>query len=379
VNTNKKIFRILHAIGMMNRGGSETMLMNIFRHIDRDKFKFFFLTHSSDIGAYDKEIKQLGGTLFSLPSLGTLGYARYITTLCRFIREKGPFDIVHSHLDWQGGAIAVAAKLTGIKSIIVHSDSSSWEKPDTLLYNLLHKFNRFLIASCASEGWACSQEAGEFLFSKRLIKSGRYKKIRNAIDLDWCKNLTQESALMMRQAYGIPEKTLVFGHVGSFSKPKNQTFLIQIATQLKKKNWDFRFVLVGDGIMRQEIADLTNALGLSAYVVFLGMRDDVTECMNMFDAFLLPSLFEGLGIVAIEAQAVGIPCFVSEHVPQEVDMGLHLVEYLPLDSIERWIDALVDIKARRCHNRSQIDEQITTNGYNIRESIKEIMSLYQTI
>lgn len=364
---------------MMNRGGSEAMLMNIFRHIDRDKFKFFFLTHLPDAGAYDEEIKQLGGTFFFIPSLGTLGYARYITTLYRFIREKGPFDIVHSHLDWQGGAIAVAARLAGVKNIIVHSHSSSWRKPDTLPYNMLHRFNRFLIASCASECWACSQEAGEFLFSQRLFKRGKYRKIRNAIDLDLYKNLTQESALRMRQILGIPEKTLVLGHVGSFLKSKNQVFLIQIAVQLKKTNWDFRLVLVGDGAMRQEIEDLVTTHGLSEQVLFFGLRGDIPECMNMFDAFLFPSLYEGLGIAAIEAQAAGLPCLVSEYIPREVDMGLGLVSYLPLKSVERWIAALEDVRSRRCHLRSQIDEQITIKGYNIRESVNEITSLYELI
>jgi glycosyltransferase EpsF len=190
--------RILHAVGMMNRGGSETMLMNIFRHIDRDKFQFFFLTHSRDTGAYDEEITKLGGVIFSLPSLGTLGFVRYMAALRRFIRDHGPFDIVHSHLDWQGGAIAAAARLAGVKSVIVHSHSSSWHKPDALLYNLLHRFNRFLIAAYASEGWACSPEAGQFLFSKRLFAGGHYRTIRNAIDLDRYRNLTQESASTMR-------------------------------------------------------------------------------------------------------------------------------------------------------------------------------------
>jgi glycosyltransferase EpsF len=379
VNESKKICRILHVVGMMDRGGSETMLMNIFRHINRDKFKFFFLTHLPDTGAYDKEIKQLGGTLFFIPSLGTLGYARYITTLYRFIREKGPFDIVHSHLDWQGGAIALAARLAGVKNIIVHSHSSSWRKPDTLPYNLLLKFNRFLVAFCASEGWACSQEAGEFLFSKRLFKRGAYRKIRNAIDLDSYKNLTQESALRMRKILGIPEKTLVLGHVGTFLKSKNQVFLIQIAVQLKKQNWDFRLVLIGDGAMRQEIEDVVVTHGLSEQVMFFGLRDDIPECMNMFDALLFPSLYEGLGIAAIEAQAAGIPCLVSEHIPREVDMGLGLVMHLSLKSVESWIAALHDVRSRRFHLRSQIDEQITTKGYNIRESVNEITSLYELI
>ena len=116
-----KSVRILHTVGMMNRGGAETMLMNIFRHINRDKFTFFFLVHSPDTGAYDREIRQLGGTLYYLPSLGTVGFTRYIVNLYRFILRSGPYDIVHSHLDWQGGAIAVAAKLAGMKTIIVHS------------------------------------------------------------------------------------------------------------------------------------------------------------------------------------------------------------------------------------------------------------------
>jgi glycosyltransferase EpsF len=377
MDDRKKKIRILHAVGMMNRGGAETMLMNIFRSIDRDRFEFAFITHSLETGAYDHEIKQLGGTIHYIPSLGTLGYLRYIMTLRRFILDKGPFDIVHSHLDWQGGAIAAAARFAGVKNIIVHSHSSSWQKPDTLLYRLLHSFNRFIINAFASEGWACSQEAGEFLFSKRFLESGKFRKIRNAIDLDRYRCLNKDSAILMRRTFGIPEGTLVLGHVGSFSKPKNHRFLIQIASELKNKSMDFRLLFVGDGILRKEVTGLVNSYKLDEQVIFLGLRDDIPECMNMFDAFLFPSLFEGLGIAAVEAQAAGIPCLVSERVPHEIDMGLQLVEHLSLSSKEQWIAAIANIKKRRCVDRALIDEKIIANGYNIHQSITEITSLYE--
>ena len=372
-----KSVRILQAVGTMNRGGAETMLMTIFRHINPDGFKFIFLTHSDAVGAYDEEILRLGGKLYSIRSLGTLGYIGYFKTLRRFILANGPFDVVHSHLDWQGGVIALAAKSAGVKKIIVHSHSSSWEKPNTFIYRLLHTFNRFLIALCADEGWACSREAGEFLFWKRFFRKGKYRKIPNAIDLDLYSKLTVDKANAMRKTFGIPAQALVFGHVASFSWLKNQKYLIELATELKKKNWNFRIVFVGDGAMRQEVEELASARQVSGETLFLGLREDIPECMNMFDALLLPSVFEGLGIVAIEAQAAGIPCLVSDRVPREVDMDLGLVRHLPLDSPADWITSLENIKDRRCKDRSRINNRITAKGYSIDESIGEIEGLYR--
>jgi glycosyltransferase EpsF len=376
---DRKKIKVLQAVGMMNRGGAESFLMNVFRHIDREKIELHFLTHSQGIGAYDREIRELGGTLYFLPSLGTLGYARYVMALRRFMLGNGPFDIVHSHLDWQGGAIALAARTAGVKRVIVHSHSSSWQKPDTLVYNLLHRFNRFLVASFAHEGWACSDEAGVFLFSKGFLSSGRYRKIRNAIDLDGYAALTRDGAIAMRHSLDIPDKTLVLGHVGSFSEPKNHTFLVKLAVQLKGMSWDFRLVLVGDGALRNTIHGLVESSGVSAQVIFTGLRDDIPEWMNMFDVFLFPSLFEGLGIVVIEAQAAGIPCIVSEHVPGEVDMGLGLVQRQPLDSIEHWTVASEDSRRRRRLDQSEVLRQIANRGYSIRESIKDIAGLYESI
>jgi glycosyltransferase involved in cell wall biosynthesis len=174
-------------------------------------------------------------------------------------------------------------------------------------------------------------------------------------------------------------ETLALGHVGSFSEPKNHTFLVKLAVQLKGMSWDFRLVLVGDGALRNTIHGLVESSGVSAQVIFTGLRDDIPEWMNMFDVFLFPSLFEGLGIVVIEAQAAGIPCIVSEHVPGEVDMGLGLVQRQPLDSIEHWTVASEDSRRRRRLDQSEVLRQIANRGYSIRESIKDIAGLYESI
>jgi glycosyltransferase EpsF len=376
---NKQRIRLLHAVGMMNRGGAETMIMNIFRNIDREKYEFNFLTHSSESGAFDEEIKKLGGTIYSLPSLGTLGYVRYVIYLFCFIKANGPFDIIHSHLDWQGGAIAVAARLAGVKKIIVHSHSSSWQKPYTLPYRLLYRFSRLGIALFASNGWACSQSAGEFLFPKRWIYNGKYQKIPNAIDLAAYKNLNADTTKEMRKRLDISEQTIIYGHVGSFSRPKNHEFLLELASWLKMRNWDFCFVFIGDGALRGKIQSQVNDKNLGKQIKFLGIQENIPECMNFFDVFLFPSLFEGLGIAVVEAQAAGIPCFVSNRVPYDVDMQLDLVEYLPIDSVEPWIEALTNAKIRRCYDRLKIEQQITNMGFNVRDSVKEVANLYDAI
>jgi glycosyltransferase EpsF len=365
--------QILHVFGVMNCGGAETMIMNIYRNIDREKLKFSFLVHVTNQGYYDDEIRKLGGKIFYIESQGKKGLLRYILTLKKKLQQNGPFDVVHSHMDWQGGAIALACHLAGVRKIIVHAHTSASYKP-TFVLKLVIKLEKYWINKFCTDSWACSKEAGEYLFNKEK----NLKVIPNAIDLRRYINPNMQVVENIKLKYNISQGSLVIGHIGSFSPNKNQKFLVEIANKLSGLNKDFRLLLVGSNIndYAKEVKELVDKYKLQQNVYFLGLRDDIHNIVNVFNVFCFPSEFEGLGIVAIEAQAGGVPCIVSSGVSKYIDMGLELVKQLPIDSVDNWVNAIVEKQDSKIYNKKLISEKIIQTGFDIGKSAKLIEDMY---
>ena len=370
--------RVLHLVGTMNRGGAESMLMEVVRHVDRERFDFAFLAHGRAAGAFDSELASLGVPVHHLPSLGTLGYRRYILALRRHLRSREPVDVVHSHLDWQGGAIAAAARMAGVPSVVVHSHASSWSKPDTPANRLNLAFSRLLVSIFATDAWACSRPAGEFLFDARTLGSERFRVVRNAIAVDRFGRASLAAVAATKARLGIPPGALVLGHVGSLSPVKNQAFLVGLAAQLVARGESIRLLLVGEGPGRAELERKVAAEGLSNEVVFAGSRPDVPDFLDVFDVFLFPSLSEGLGLAVVEAQAAGLPCVVSEALPVDVDMGLGLVHRRPLVR-DAWITAIDAVRGTRRSDGPAIKRGIAERGYDIRDNVRVISDLYASL
>lgn len=370
----EKKVRVLHCIGKMNCGGAETMLMTIYRQINKEIIQFDFLTHAKGMGCYDEEIIRLGGRINQIPSQGTVGIFRYIKVLRKFLKENGPFDVVHAHLDWQGGMIAVAARLAGVKKVIVHAHTSKLMN-QSLAYQIILRLQKVCIGIFATDYWACSREASRFLFYSALCPSAKQKIIPNAINLECYKGIDRKG---MRKLLGVDEDTLLIGHVGSLSPFKNQIFLIEVAKQLQKQKVKFKLILVGTGQVEYkcQVEKKIKAYGLQEQIELLGLREDIPSIMTALDIFVLPSLFEGLGIVAIEAQAAGVPCLVSVGVPREVDMGLGLVDYLPQQEVERWAEAIRKSKKNRRVDLQTTYRAITECNYNIHQVITQLENEY---
>lgn len=369
------VLRVLQCVGKMNCGGAETMLMNIYRNIDREKITFDFLVHNQGEGYYDAEIIKEGGHIYYIPSQGNLGIIRYIQTLTRFLKENGPFDIIHSHMDWQGGMIAVAAKMAGIKKVVVHSHTTELMNP-SLAYQVVLRMQKLCIGICATDYWACSEAAVRFLFYKGLCCKRNIQIIPNGIQVHEYMNLNREES---RKLLRIEKDTFLIGNVGSLSPIKNQIFLVELAKELKMKGFQFKLLLVGGGQdnYRKQVEEQINKYDLKKEVTLLGLRKDIPSIMCALDLFVLPSLFEGLGIAAIEAQAAGTPSIVSTNVPREVDMGLDLVSWLEIESIEDWKDKILSMVPVEERNGSRCYKAISEKGYNVLESAKKVEALYR--
>jgi len=369
--------RVLHVVGGMDRDGAQTMVMNLYRKIDRTKIQFDFLCMKPGEHHYDQEIRALGGRILHINPPKKVGAIRHVCEIISVIRKHGPFVAVHAHTLFHSGIVAFAAFLAGVGKRICHSHSTNNERANTLFRKIYFRIMEITINLFATDMLACGHNAGAYLFGKRALKSGKVVVFPNAIDLKKYEVLTNDDILRLRRSFGLSEDTIIVGHVGRFTEPKNHKFFIPLMEYVKVNSLNMCLILVGDGELKDSIQKLVDEKGLNKYIKFLGVRQDIPELMNMFDVFVMPSLYEGLPVTLVEAQAAGTPCVVSDNVTREVDMGLNLVEFVPLDSpVETWIEKIIEKAGKKCRNLDKIREVYRKRKYDVDETVKDIMEIY---
>lgn len=349
----KKI-KVLHCVGQLGLGGAETLIVNVMKHIDKEKFQFDFLVFHKQAGFYDEEVKKMKGNIYDLASLSEVGIIKYIQNLVKFFKEYEP-DVVHSHMDWLGGFISLAAKQAGVQNIIVHAhaDQSMFEKG--IITKMLININKVLIKHNADYCLACSNQAGLSLFKSY------FHVVLNGIETKRYVSIEKKNIMKLKKEFHIEDHEVLLGSVGSLTKNKNQQFIIEIMRELQQSSKNYKCIIVGRGDELQSLKEKVEKYGLHEYVIFTGVRKDIPEFMNMFDIFLLPSLHEGLGIVAIEAQVSSTPCIVSNTIPKEIIVDEKLVHFLPLE-IHTWVKKIKEIevsKKYQCMNYSAYDIEAT--------------------
>lgn len=364
--------RVLHIVSAMNRGGTETLLMNVYRNTDRSKIQFDFVSHRKEKCDYDDEIESLGGKIYRIASLGQRGPLSYVLELRKIIQTY-PYIAVHSHTDYQCGFPALAAKWSGVKRRICHSHSNQWTKENGFKEKVALKALRAVIKYSATDCCACSVEAGRFLFGhKRQVRI-----LKNGIDVSDYIGEAELDRLCVRDELRIHQGAKIIGHVGSISYIKNQVYILKVLKQLLEEGLDFYVVLVGDGPLREFIEKKAKKLEVFDHVRILGVRADIPRLMKAFDVFLFPSLFEGFGIAALEAQCAGTPCVVSDTVPKSTDMGLGLISYVSLDEDLRiWSEEVKKALLRSRPDAGTVSRHFFASGFNIRENVPNWLALY---
>lgn len=354
--------RILHVVTYMGRGGLETMIMNYYRHIDRTKLQFDFLVHRYFEADYDAEILAMGGRIYRLPPLNPIG-KDYLSRLDAFFAEHKEYRIVHCHLDCMAGIPLKAAKKHGVPVRIAHAHSSSQTKDAKYLLKLFLKRN---IPKNATRLFACSRAAGEWMFG-----GTDFMVLNNAINAS-AYAYDPQVQNEVRRELEIEENTLVIGHVGRFAPPKNHEFLLRIVAAVPG---NVKLLLVGDGELRKAAEEQANTLGIRDSVIFAGVRGDVNRLLQAMDVFLFPSIYEGLPVSVIEAQAAGLPCMISDKVPIECKKT-DLVTQIPLDAGEEvWAQAVLE--AAKLPRGNTLD-QIRVSGFDVEENAAWLMEFYLT-
>lgn len=347
--------------------------MNYYRNINRDNFQFDFLCNTIQV-AYEKEILELGGKIYKITARSK-NRKKYTKELKDFFKKYS-----HEYNTIWVNVCSLAnidylrmAKKYGIKYRIIHSHNS--ENMDSKLRGILHKINKMFITKYATDFWACSNEAGKWFYNKKIMNSKHYVVVKNAIDLDKFKFNAQ-----IRKKYRKEMKLVdnfVVGNVGRLHFQKNQEFLIDIFCELSKKIDNATLMLVGQGEDEQKLKQKVKELNLENKVKFLGVRYDISNLLQVMDAFVFPSVFEGLGLALIEAQASGIQVYASKDViPSSVKMTDEL-KFIELNNNPKeWADIIIDNKKERQSN-SNVYKNIAEAGYDIKMETKKIEKYFE--
>ena len=355
----------------MEAAGIQSFLMNMYRNLDREKVQFDFLVHYKEKQFFDDEIERLGGKVYRLSVREDYNIIKYYIQLSNFFKKHKEYKIIHGHMDSLGAIYLKCANKAGVTIRIAHAHNDSIQNGIKRIFRLfmISKYKKY-----ANLLFACSQNAGKFMFynSKFLVWN-------NAIDTKrffFNEKVRKEK----RKELGINGQ-VVFGNVGRLHIQKNQLFLLDILGEMVKIKDNVILVLIGSGELKQEICEKIKTLNLDKYVMLLSDRHDVNELYQAMDAFVLPSLYEGLPVSGIEAQASGLPCFFSDTITRSADITENVVFYSLDRNAKEWANKLLDVTMR--FKRKDVTDSIVKNGYDAQcEAIKlqkEYQYLYENV
>ena len=362
--------RVLHENVIMDPGGIEALLMNVYRHIDRDKVQFDFMVHRPDHAFYENEIESLGGKIYRTPRFSPFPgqYQSYMRAVEKILSEHPEYKVMHAHAELNLWPLMVAKKL-GIPTRIAHSHNA---KTTVNLKYFFFLYEKARIKKYCTDMFMCSRPAGIWTFGKEAVDSGKVQFIKNGIETERFVYNEQIRA-KKRGEFGLGDK-LVVGHVGRFMQQKNHAFLISIFNIIHKKNPNSVLMLVSDGRLMDEIKEKVHALGLDSSVMFLGNRGDVNELMQAMDIFLFPSLWEGLPLTGIEAQTAGLPVVMSDIITNEVCITDSVYMMSLNKSAEEWADKALSVCSN--HIRKNVQKQIIDAGFDIRTTAQWLQEFY---
>lgn len=360
--------RVLQVVGRMHRGGLETFIMNVYRNIDRSRLQFDFLVHYNLRGDYDDEIESLGGRIYRLPVMENKRFFSYLRQLSKFFSEHTDYKIIHLHWTSLSRFLIPRAKKNGVTTVIAHSHNTQSGRG---LKGRIIDFLQRPIQKQATHYFACSKAAAGWFYDEESIRSGQVKIIPNAIDTAKFA-FSPEKRLKMRIKMGAGNQFVIL-HVGRFSQAKNHSFLLDIFAELRQKDQSAELWLIGQGEDFETIQKKADAMGLAAFVKFLGTQADIASFMQAADVFLFPSLFEGLAVVTVEAQASGLPVVTSTAVSPETNLTGH-VDFLSLSApASEWAAHVLALKTRP---RVDLSGAVREHNYDIKSLARDLQGFY---
>ena len=363
------MLRVLHSVSNMARAGIETMLMNYYREMDLGRIQFDFLANKPDIGEYDAEIRDMGGRVFVSPGLNPLHFPRYRRYVADLLRSDPDIRILHAHNEAMGYYALQSAKDAGLRVRIAHAHNTRIIRDYKYPLKLVCKE---LLPGAATDYWSSGRDAGIYYYGKKRWNDSGFI-LRNAIDVPKF-GFRQEVRERQRERYGLKD-CFVIGHVGRFNVQKNHTRLLDIFAETVKALPDARLALIGTGELEQAVKEKANALGILDKTLFLGQMADVSVWYQAMDCFVLPSLFEGLPVVGIEAQAAGLPCVFSDRVTDEVLLSPDARRVSLKADDAKWAKEVMAARHPEA-DRARGADTVRRAGYDIHAEARKLQDIY---
>lgn len=363
----KEPIRVLQIIGIVAGGGVEAVIMNYYEHIDRTKVQFDFIVHNDNKIDITQKVEAMGGKVYKV----TPYYKNPIAFMWDIYKviKRHHYRIVHSNMNTLSAFSLFAAWAAGapVRILHNHSTSSPGETKRNIMKFMLRPFARLF----ATHYFACSRLAGEWMYGRKMMDSGKVKIVNNALDLKkYAFNSRKRE--MLRKELGFTDE-FVIGHVGRFMFQKNHEFLIDVFVKAYKKNPHMALLLVGDGPLRPAMEEKVRKLGLTDHVKFLGLRNNVQDFYHVMDILVLPSHYEGLPVVGVEAQANGLPCLFSTKVTKETRLT-HSAQFLDLEAgASMWAEEIISIK---CERNKKAGDELRQAGFEIYKEAEKLVKFY---
>ncbi len=371
----KSKVKVLLFVDRMRHGGIQQFLVENVKHMDKTKVNIDVLTlDDGETYPLEQAIQDAGATYYKLKGIWInkpTDYFKYAKAIDKFFTIHNDYKVIHMNASSKNFILLKYAKKHHIPVRIAHSHNIDFQTKNPIK-KLIGNLLKIPMKKYATDYFACSYLAGEWLFGKKNVGNGKVKVIHNAVDY---KNFKYDEKIRkeMHQEFNITENEILFGHVGRFTNQKNHTFLIDIFNEIHKQNKDTKLIMVGIGEKEQEIKDKVKMLNLEDCVIFAGFRKDVNKIMQAMDVFLLPSLYEGLPVVGVEAQAAGLPCFTSKDVVTKEVQITKAMNFISLDkSAKEWANIILNSDLSRKDTKKELKEA----GYFIEDSARELVDFY---
>lgn len=369
--SNKK--KVLIVIQQLRRGGIEIAAVNFASHLSSDKYEFTYYLQKLE-SEQDKELTEIvekSSSKIIIKPESANNYIEKYKDIKRVMNETH-YDIVHSHVMFYNGLIMLAAKKCGVPKRVSHSHGIKWNHTETLPFKIYRNVMRRLINRYATDKLACSTQAGEYMYGKaEYEKNGCF--LANGVETDKYE-ISSKFRSEKRAEFGI-NNALLIGHIGTIYRIKNQTFLVEIFAEILKKNPNSKLILVGEELERDKVEEKAKGLNVLDKIIFTGSRNDIPELLQAMDIMIFPSLFEGLPVSLIEAQAARLPCLISDRVTSEVKYNEN-VDFLPLEnSPERWAEKAFELLKI---SRKDVDTSSLIENYDINRVANKLDKIYNS-
>ena len=369
--------KVLIITGTMHIGGIENQLMHLLRNADKEKFQIDF-TSTMPEAFYRGEIEALGGQFILIPEMNHKDPLPYCRALYRVMKD-GQYDVVHSHELFHSGIVLAIAKMAGIPKRIAHAhnwqDHDGTNRKRGMIRTAYNTVMRWSINACATDRMACSTLAGKFVYGEKALSSKNYHLVFNSVDTTKFLDRYDQA-----ETGEFCDEWINVLQVGRVTRVKNQKFLTEVAAELKARGRKIRILCAGNGDEDyvQEIRAAIEAGGLQEYIHMLGVRSDIDVLMRKASAFALPSWYEGMPLVLIEAQASGLPCVVADTFSHEVDFEIGKIQWLPLDgNAVRWAHALEAAIASGRADKAQVVRVVSRKRFDAKMFAQTLCSVYQ--